>query len=396
MIMRITSNPLRVIAVVIALLFVSESTTMLLMDNMSPIPKLAGALFDAALQSLILGLALILLVYKPFTKHIRDREAALRMLTKSEQRFQDIVENANEWMWEIDTEGRYIYASSVVERILGYTAEEVLGKHFYDLFHPDERETLKQEALQKISTKQPFHGFINRNVHKNGRSVWLATNGTPILSGSGRLLGYRGADAVKHDESSITDMLTGILNRQGFYLLAGQQIKLAIRNDLPIALLFADMDNLKPINDKLGHIEGDRALKNAATILKDSIRESDVVARYGGDEFVALLVGIGETDIKQRVLRNIDDYIAHVNASGVGAYTLSISIGYSIHDTKNICSIDDLIAQADKAMYARKRENRKRTRTYRSGPVMATVGAGAVRPQVERKIERRAEVRRFA
>jgi two-component system, cell cycle sensor histidine kinase and response regulator CckA len=82
----------------------------------------------------------------------------------------------------------------VVEQILGYRPEEILHQHFYDFFHPDDRESFKAAALAAFAARQPFQEFLNRNVHKNGQTVWLSTSGIPMLDDKGNLLGYRGAD----------------------------------------------------------------------------------------------------------------------------------------------------------------------------------------------------------
>ena len=79
-------------------------------------------------------------------------------------------------------------------KILGYSPGEILQKHFYDLFHPDDKESMKKAGFAAFGMKQPFRQFINRNVHKNGQIVWLSTNGIPLLDDKGNLLGYRGAD----------------------------------------------------------------------------------------------------------------------------------------------------------------------------------------------------------
>jgi len=116
-------------------------------------------------------------------------------LRASEQRFQQVAENAREWIWEVTPDGLYTYASPVVEEILGYAPEEIVGrKYFYDLLQPDERAALKPLALELISNRQPFHDLVNRNLHKDGRIVWLLTSGVPIFDQAGGLLGYRGAD----------------------------------------------------------------------------------------------------------------------------------------------------------------------------------------------------------
>ncbi|MEA3459351.1 MAG: GAF domain-containing protein, partial [Chloroflexota bacterium] len=124
-----------------------------------------------------------------------ERRRAEEALRESEERFQQVAENAQEWIWEVDTHGLYTYASPIVEEIFGYKPEEVVGeKHFYDLFHPEDREELKKAAFEAFAQKQPFRRFINRNVRKDGETVWLSTSGVPILGEKGNLLGYRGAD----------------------------------------------------------------------------------------------------------------------------------------------------------------------------------------------------------
>jgi PAS domain S-box-containing protein len=128
------------------------------------------------------------------TKDITELRRAEKALRRSEQRFRDIAEHASEWIWEVDSEGMYTYSSPVIKRILGYEPEEILGKHFYDLYAPDEREKHKEEVFEVFARKQPFRGYIHRNLHKDGREVWLSTSGVPIIDDDGRLTGYRGAD----------------------------------------------------------------------------------------------------------------------------------------------------------------------------------------------------------
>jgi PAS domain S-box-containing protein len=129
------------------------------------------------------------------TKDVTERRRAEQALRRSEQRFRDIAANAAEWIWEVDAQGIYTYSSPVVENILGYEPEEILGRHFYDFFVPEEREREKEAAFDVFARKQPFSGFVNRNVHKDGSIVWLSTSGVPILDDNGVLLGYRGTDA---------------------------------------------------------------------------------------------------------------------------------------------------------------------------------------------------------
>ena len=129
------------------------------------------------------------------TINITERKLAEEMLLESEKRFKQIAENALEWIWELDANGLHTYVSPIVEKILGYKPEEIVGKkYFYDLFHPEDREELKKSVFEVFSKKLSFREFPNRNIHKTGKNVWLSTSGVPILDEKGELLGYRGVD----------------------------------------------------------------------------------------------------------------------------------------------------------------------------------------------------------
>nr|NQU89531.1 PAS domain S-box protein [Bacteroidota bacterium] len=126
---------------------------------------------------------------------ITERKLAEERLKISEERFRQIVENSHEWIWEVDLNGLYTFASHAVDDMLGYKPEELIGKkHFYDLFPPEDREEYKNAAFEVFRQRQSFREFINRNVNKSGEIVWLSTSGVPMLDDDGNLSGYRGAD----------------------------------------------------------------------------------------------------------------------------------------------------------------------------------------------------------
>lgn len=122
---------------------------------------------------------------------VTEKEVALR---KSEERFQDVVTNTGDWIWETDEKGRYTYCSPVVKQVLGYEYKEVLGKYFYDFTHQNDRDKLKKNIFEIFRKRGKIHNFINLNVHKDGRIIFLETSAVPLLDDKGSLLGYRGVD----------------------------------------------------------------------------------------------------------------------------------------------------------------------------------------------------------
>jgi diguanylate cyclase (GGDEF)-like protein len=152
---------------------------------------------------------------------------------------------------------------------------------------------------------------------------------------------------------SVTDELTGLYNRRGFFLLANQQLKIARRTQTSYFVLFADLDGLKNINDTLGHEMGDRIIVEAAQILKQTFREADIVARLGGDEFAVFIPNFSgdiSTNFHSRLQENIDRF----NQQSERAY-ISISLGVEFGDLNNEVLLEQLLAKADKLMYEHKR-----------------------------------------
>jgi two-component system, cell cycle response regulator len=154
-------------------------------------------------------------------------------------------------------------------------------------------------------------------------------------------------------EQALVDELTGLRNRRGFLTLADPQLKLAGRSAYPITLLFIDLDGMKTINDVHGHAEGDRALRDTATLMEQSFRASDLLARMGGDEFCALLPDCAESDREVAVARLRDALEAH-NGRDIRPYELALSIGSTTWYPDDERSVAQLIEAADRSMYEEK------------------------------------------
>jgi diguanylate cyclase (GGDEF)-like protein len=163
---------------------------------------------------------------------------------------------------------------------------------------------------------------------------------------------------------ALTDDLTCLYNRRAFLALAGQQLRVTRRKAQGLLLFFADVNNLKEINDTYGHREGDYALIRTADALEQTFRNSDVIARLGGDEFAVLaLEASGEN--REVILRRLEKNLKGSN-SGESRYELSLSVGMARYDPKRPVSLGKLIATADDAMYE---EKKNRTRSCVTQPV---------------------------
>lgn len=136
------------------------------------------------------------------------RNEAHRAVRESEARFDQLAEQSRTIVWEVDAGGLFVYVSRVVEAVLGYRPDEIIGKkHFYDL-HPEEgRDAFKAAALEVFARKDPFHNLVNPAVTRDGRRIWLSTNGIPVLNPDGSLKGYRGSDTDITDRKRADESL---------------------------------------------------------------------------------------------------------------------------------------------------------------------------------------------
>jgi diguanylate cyclase (GGDEF)-like protein len=169
---------------------------------------------------------------------------------------------------------------------------------------------------------------------------------------------YHDISAQKRAEDELkallwADELTGLPNRRAFIALSDQALKLAMRMERDVLMIFIDVDHLKYINDTFGHLAGDRALIDTARVLRESCREADIIARLGGDEFVALMM-VDSDQTGELVCERIKTRVAEHNEEVDREYDLSLSVGATRSKAEGTM-LADLLAQADMALYERKR-----------------------------------------
>ncbi len=170
---------------------------------------------------------------------------------------------------------------------------------------------------------------------------------------------YRQKVLIDLRHSSHIDELTGIYNRRGFYIFSKQQMDIYMRHiaDRKIYILSADMDNFKFINDTYGHNSGDFALKDAASILNSTFRDSDIIGRVGGDEFAILTITSADAD-ENVILDRLDGQLKMFNEIKGRQYQLSMSIGAVEYNPEKKDSMDDLLLMADSLMYKNKQSKK--------------------------------------
>ena len=152
---------------------------------------------------------------------------------------------------------------------------------------------------------------------------------------------------------TLTDSLTGLYNRRGFLTFAEQHLKLANRMRSKIYMLYADLDNLKRINDTFGHQSGDAALKETARLLEETFRESDIISRIGGDEFVVMPIKNAEENVAAITTR-LQSNLKRCNEKKDRTYALSVSVGITYYDPHQPKTVEELLSQCDKLMYEEK------------------------------------------
>ncbi|HZA39790.1 MAG TPA: PAS domain S-box protein [Actinomycetota bacterium] len=292
--------------------------------------------------------------------HVMERFQAAEALRESEHRNRLILDTASDAFIEMDESGRVITWNRQAELSFGWAAEEVIGRVLSETIVPPEHRRAHDEGLKRFLTtgRGPI---LNQRIEisalrKDGQQVPVELTIWAVLMPSGWTFSafVRDiAERVRMQEElvrlSTIDELTRLKNRRAFLETAVPQLKVARRLGHRLTLLFIDLDRMKEINDKLGHLQGDRALIDAAEVLRGTFREADLIGRVGGDEFCVLLVGTSE-DAGVSAAR-LQEAVEKHNKEAERPFRLSLSIGSTTFDPENPLSIEQLMDRADRSMY---------------------------------------------
>jgi diguanylate cyclase (GGDEF)-like protein/PAS domain S-box-containing protein len=306
-------------------------------------------------------------INKELQEEIVERKQAEEALRESEELYRVLAEQSFAGVYVVQ-DGKICFFNPTATSYTGYTLDELIGKESMILVHPEDREQLKRDATAMLRGERTLP-YEFRAVTREGKIIWfmetvtsIVWDGRPAVLGNCMDLTERKRMEEEIHSLSMTDPLTGLNNRRGFLTFSEQQLKFSDRHQREMLLFFSDLDGMKWINDTLGHEEGDKALIDVASILKETFRVSDIIARVGGDEFAILAIdatGISPEIIMARLQNRVDA----CNDEGNRRYKISISIGSSYYNPENPCSLDDLMSRADTLMYEQKRSKRNRDRS---------------------------------
>lgn len=279
---------------------------------------------------------------------------------RTKEYLEAIVTSTSDAICTTDVDGRIIYFSPGAEAMLGYKSLEIMGRHAHNIYMGG-----KEEARRIMDLLRKNGSIQNREMvlkAKDGRRLHVTMSASLLKDRSGRVIGTLGISKditarVELEkrllELSITDNLTGLYNQRYLKERLAQEATRARRQDYSLSLILIDLDGFKHVNDKKGHLEGDRILKAFAAALSQSIRkEMDSAYRYGGDEFVVLLPGSG-MQRAQRVISRIEISARRL----IGPQELKFS--YGVASLPPSGALSDFIRLADERMFAMKAKNKR-------------------------------------
>jgi diguanylate cyclase (GGDEF)-like protein/PAS domain S-box-containing protein len=298
-------------------------------------------------------------------------------LRESQERFETAFEHAPIGMALVAPGGHLLRVNRAMCEVLGYTESELRRKTFRDIVHPDDIEAELQDARRLLSGATDAYQTERRYVHRNGTSVWVLQSVSLVRNGAGDPMYFvsqvqdvteRKALEERLAHLAYYDPLTGLPNR----ILLKERLQRAFarsdRHGKPVAVLYLDLDGFKEVNDSLGHEAGDRLLVRWARHLESQFRSVDTVARLGGDEFCVLLEDVADeaevASVTDRVRERLEEPIDLDGRS----VSLVASIGVAVRNPGDDLLEDQLVREADAAMYRTKRDRGRPRKAPRVSP----------------------------
>lgn len=311
------------------------------------------------------------LYYTLLVSNISERKAAERLLLDAESRYRTLVETAHDLVFSLSPTGHWTYLNNAVSSIYGLEQSAMLGCHFNEFQAPESKERDEAAFARLLAGKEVVQYETIHQDH-NGNRRYISFNARPIFDNKGALIQISGTardiTEQKRFEQELTyqaqhDTLTGLYNRSYFQSELERLIPRIARSGAECALLYLDLDQFKYVNDTLGHAAGDRLLKECTEVLRKNIREGDLLARFGGDEFTILLYQI-DHDHALPVAENIRQMFEHYQFNDSGkTINVTCSIGVAMINTDTE-SAETALSHADLACNMSKSQGRNCVHEY--------------------------------
>ncbi len=298
------------------------------------------------------------------TQDITERKRLEHELRDAEMHYRLLVERvpAVVYIAEPGADGRWLYVSPQVERMLGFAPDEWLQDPtlWSRQLHAADRARVQdhEEQVALAGVERQFLSSTYRIRHRSGQVVWVRDDAMALKDASGRLA-FHGVMVDVTQEKALEerlghlaghDPLTGLVNREHFRRRLARALERRHDTDRDVTVLFVDLDDFKTVNDTFGHAAGDRVLAVVAARLRETVGDDDMAARLGGDEFGLVVAGADEAaDVAGRVLRAV-----RATTIDIDGYEVSVGASIGIAVATGVSSVEVLLQQADRAMYEAK------------------------------------------
>lgn len=287
-----------------------------------------------------------------FTK---EKKLESSLLQKS-QELEELINSISDLVATVNFDGNIINANQAWERVLGYNINEIISQPFMPFIHPEDLEFI-YESFNTGLVFDPNYVLRTRVLKKSGEWLYFEWK-LSFYEDLAYAVGRDVTDIVEKEEKilylSYHDKLTGLYNRAFFE----EELKRLDNNrHLPLSIIMGDVNGLKIVNDVFGHMAGDKMLQSIAEILKVSCRKGDIIARWGGDEFIVLLPNTNSKsteEIINRIISNSKDMVLDIQYA-------NISLGYAVKDSSNV-DIIEVLVEAENNMYKNKVKDGKKVR----------------------------------
>ena len=300
-----------------------------------------------------------------FSHDIQEQMDFERALSQSEERYRLLAENATDVVYRTSLDGTTEWVSEGVQKVLGFTPAELVGRNGRDLVSPEDREFVDRATAEVLSGERSSARL--RMPTKDGGTRWIETTIHPVHDDDGRTVGFVGGwrdvqaevEAEQElDSRARTDELTGLANRREVIAQLTRLLAPGNPRRGHLAVAFCDLDGFKAVNDARGHAVGDALLQAVAVRVRDCVRAGDTVARVGGDEILLVLDGVPDLAAATRVAEKVRETLGVPVMIAGDAVPVTVSIGVTMADIHD--DVDGLIARADRAMYQAKQAGRNR------------------------------------